>query len=79
MSQMESKTLAEDKNLTINYLSGTNGLFVEPDKKMLAKVINNLLSNAIKYTNNGEVTLLTSYDKERIKIEVKDTGIGIRG
>lgn len=76
-SVMLYKTLAEDKNLEIKYSSGTNGLLVELDKKMFSKVINNLLSNAIKYTNQGEVIISTTNNNGVLKIEVKDTGIGI--
>ena len=71
------KTFAEDKHLTINFAAGTNGLLVELDKKMLTKILNNLLSNAIKYTNEGGITISTTYNYGRINIEVEDTGIGI--
>ena len=71
------KALTEEKKLALNYSSGTNGLMVELDKKKLNKVLNNLLSNAIRYTKEGDITVSTSCLSGKIKIEVKDTGIGI--
>ncbi len=53
------------------------------DDIRVRQIINNLLSNAVKYTNRGYVTLAISFAKEEsdeisVKIEVKDSGIGIR-
>jgi signal transduction histidine kinase/CheY-like chemotaxis protein len=50
------------------------------DKEKLTKVVNVLVDNAVKYTNKGFVTIAASLLEERelVKIEVKDTGIGIQ-
>ncbi len=57
-----------------------------PPKKLLAfcdsdkieQVIGNLVDNAMKYTEpRGKVFLRLSSDKDHVKIEVEDTGIGI--
>ena len=45
----------------------------------LKQVVINLLSNAVKYNNEyGNVTISSVVNKDRIKIIVKDTGIGLR-
>ncbi len=51
---------------------------VESDPKLLKNIIINLISNAIKYSDEGsEVEIRVSEKKESIKIEIKDSGIGI--
>jgi signal transduction histidine kinase len=51
---------------------------VRLDRNILRHVLQNLLSNASKYSNEGdEVGLRISVQSERVKIEVKDKGIGI--
>lgn len=47
------------------------------DKERMTQVINNLLENSIRYTKNGKITLSVRKEKERVKIEISDTGIGI--
>jgi PAS domain S-box-containing protein len=49
------------------------------DKGLLRVALNNLLTNAIKYSNaGGTVTLGAEDDAEKLRIFVRDTGIGIR-
>lgn len=57
------------------------GLF--GDERRIKQVVLNLLTNAVKYTREGSVTLafygeMTSQDRARLNISVRDTGIGIR-
>lgn len=48
------------------------------DKLLLEIIMRNLLSNAIKYTKpDGSITLIAFKTETEIKIQVKDTGIGI--
>ena len=48
------------------------------DKSRLIKAIGNLLDNAIKFTQNGEVNMRSNLLKDKLKITISDTGIGIR-
>ena len=47
------------------------------DLMLLETVLRNLLSNAIKYTASGQVSIVASGGEDGIKIEVRDTGVGI--
>ncbi len=73
----EAKPLA----LTVQIDPALTGMFVgDPDR--LRQVLLNLLNNAVKFTAVGGVTLTLSSEPVtdsvcRIRVEVKDTGIGI--
>jgi len=81
--------LAQERNLEVSVkkpnfsakggsASGGNIPLVWCDYKKTAHVISNLLDNAVYYTRKGAVTL--SYEmtgKDYLKINIKDTGVGI--
>lgn len=55
-----------------------DNLTVQADKEKLKQVIINLVDNAISYTpDNGKITLRIKETTDFIRIQVKDTGIGI--
>jgi PAS domain S-box-containing protein len=48
------------------------------DSSLLKHIVMNLLSNAIKFSNtNASISIETAVTKKSIKLEVKDSGIGI--
>src|SRR5690606_28381144 len=52
------------------------------DQLRLKQILYNVIGNAIKFTDNGEIIVNVSYEKEQdnkpvLKFLVKDTGIGI--
>ncbi|TGL45276.1 ATP-binding protein [Leptospira perdikensis] len=56
--------------------------FLITDQRRFAQVLTNLLSNAVKFTEKGSITVLVETiilkkDMVRLKVSVKDTGIGI--
>ncbi len=66
----------DKKNISVN-ITG-KPVLVWGVKKILDEMLYNLFDNAIKYNKeNGSIVIITSYDNERAKIIVKDTGIGI--
>jgi signal transduction histidine kinase/two-component SAPR family response regulator len=50
-------------------------VYVDPD--MWEKVVMNLLSNALKFTFSGGIAITTRRDGDALRLEVRDTGIGI--
>ncbi|MDO6759929.1 two-component regulator propeller domain-containing protein [Tamlana sp. 2_MG-2023] len=70
--------LARQKNINLKVIPSAKAIFFWFDSDMMYKIINNLLSNAIKYTpENGAVTVCITELDAKVKIEIKDTGIGI--
>ncbi len=66
-----------DKNININK-NIQNDVNLMGDMDYLKRIFVNIISNAIKYTNeNGSVSVSLEQIKDKIRIIVKDTGIGI--
>jgi signal transduction histidine kinase len=59
------------------YIDPTCPLF-ETDKTKVKQILLNLLSNAVKFTNRGSVTLTTACEGDVVRLEVIDTGVGIK-
>jgi PAS domain S-box-containing protein len=56
-----------------------NGLPVMmSDGTKIKQVLLNLLSNAVKFTNKGGVTVRVRVENDMVRVDIEDTGIGIR-
>ena len=71
----EFSPLAREKGLQLNCINSS--LMVDTDPQLLERVLRNLLSNAIRYTPQGKVIIGCRRDKQNVRIEVWDSGIGI--
>lgn len=71
----EMSMKAKEKGLLFN--SRIQDCYISADKTYLYRIVQNLASNAVKYTNRGKVLLTVRVVKERVRIELRDTGIGI--
>jgi|GEM_PF-2707317 len=73
-----NKNIALKKNIDLVYDLEDNGN-IYADKNMLEIVIRNLLQNAIKFTPKGGNILIKTerFDLSRIRVSVKDSGIGM--
>lgn len=70
------ESTAEKRNISIS-VSGENAQ-VFGVRNIIDEMIYNLCDNAIKYNrDNGSVYVTVTNEKDTVKIEVKDTGIGI--
>ncbi|MDJ0726103.1 MAG: ATP-binding protein [Prochloraceae cyanobacterium] len=78
---------AQEKNLALNTQFKNVPDRIRADDKRLRQILINLLNNAIKYTDRGKVILRVTginnidpnkaLQKQRIRFEVIDTGVGI--
>ncbi|HZA55611.1 MAG TPA: ATP-binding protein [Candidatus Udaeobacter sp.] len=74
------KPMADAKNVAINVDAPVDNDIVTLDPLRFKQVLYNLLSNAIKYNyDNGDVKVAVSVNEQKqIRLQVKDTGIGIK-
>ena len=76
------KIQADIKNLHFKILNNfqNNDLPMQTDSRRIKQILINLLNNAIKFTIKGciQLNVLKTDNKEIIKFEVIDTGIGIK-
>ncbi len=68
---------AEQRGLKLNYKQDKENHNVFGDKNKLRQVMNNLIDNSIKYTKEGSVNVSVTKVKNKIRFEVKDTGMGV--
>ena len=67
------------KHLVVERALARAGLAVRADPKELHQILASILSNAAKYTGDGgTITLGADIEGEKVRIWVRDTGIGIR-
>jgi signal transduction histidine kinase len=73
------RPMPSQKNITINTDTPADDDLVNLDPVRFMQILQNLLSNAVKFTpENGVVNITARLDEQkRIRLEVKDTGIGI--
>ncbi|MFH1703655.1 MAG: HAMP domain-containing sensor histidine kinase [Nitrospirota bacterium] len=72
----EMRLLFRDKNLSLELL-GKQDLSVNVDAEKLEIIVRNILSNALKFSEKGRVSILYGKEKERVFIDIRDTGKGI--
>ncbi|MDO5979899.1 response regulator [Flavivirga spongiicola] len=72
------KDLFDAKGISFSLKNDTKDLAFKVDEYIFSKSINNLLNNALKFTSNGgSVSLNACLEKQSLKIELTDNGIGI--
>jgi len=72
--------LAKKKNITIHSEIAPQVESITLDQQKFRQVLFNLLSNAVKFTDNeGRVEIIAGlHEANRLRLQVRDTGIGIR-
>jgi len=74
METLEGQAKAQGLGM---FRRGHTGLILYTDQKRLFQSLLNLVSNAVKYTETGQVEVSVVDLSNLVRIEVKDTGIGI--
>ena len=68
---------ANQKGLSLTFVKSSDHGDIISDRQRIQQVLLNLLNNAIKFTDKGYVTIRCSKEKDFVRVEVSDTGIGI--
>lgn len=69
---------AEQKGISLVYQTlSPLPKVVQADDKRLRQVLLNLLGNAVKFTETGTIIFQVGYHEQKIRFQVKDSGIGI--
>ena len=75
----ECKSLADAKNIVLSFSENVEPVFVLYDPRWCAEALFNIFENAVKYTpENGSITVAVTEYEMFIRIDVTDTGRGIR-
>lgn len=74
----EFKPLTREKNLKLSYINKAKNTKIVADYYSVGQILQNLIDNAVKYTLEGSVqVILEEWHNDKIRVLVKDTGIGI--
>jgi signal transduction histidine kinase/DNA-binding NarL/FixJ family response regulator len=72
------KTTAAEKNIALRLnIDNSAPKYIYGDPHRIRQVVTNLVNNAIKFTDVGYVEVFAALKDGLIRIEIKDTGIGI--
>lgn len=71
----EFDALAGAKSLALRCRPTT--AWVDSDPLLLERILRNLISNALRYTERGGILIACRQRRDRIVVEVRDSGIGI--
>jgi two-component system phosphate regulon sensor histidine kinase PhoR len=67
----------KDKQLSLVMEVKENLPTIKADLFKLEQMMVNLLDNAVKYTDRGEIAVSADVHEKRVRIQVRDTGIGV--
>lgn len=73
---IEFQPICEKKGLELEF--GEVDEFVLSDFELLSRLVRNLISNAVRYTDRGRVSVTTRHEGPFVRLEVQDTGCGIK-
>ena len=73
----EFKSISDDKRLDLKFTHSEENSFITADRYTVNQVFQNLINNAIKYTLKGYVEVYVKNLNNKVKVEIRDSGIGM--
>ena len=77
MERLENEHAPDAQAKNLAFRCDSSDFVVRSDPALLERILRNFVSNAIRYTAKGEVRIACVGDRNHVRIEVRDTGIGI--
>jgi signal transduction histidine kinase/HAMP domain-containing protein len=68
---------AKQKRIKLIHGNASEKITIESDEDKCRHILINLIGNAIKFSEKGKVEVAAGIEEDKLKIEVRDTGIGI--
>jgi len=68
---------AKDKGIYLKLEKPVGPCLIKADESKIKAAIVNIFDNSVKYTKEGGVTMKLEVKKEKVRISIKDTGMGI--
>ena len=73
-----TEVYANEKNINLIFDTNVEEFMINADLEAIDRIVMNLLSNAIKFSPaNGVIEVTVNAEKGKVKISVKDNGMGI--
>ena len=69
--------VAEEKGIQIISEISQELPIMESDEATVNQIFQNILGNAVKFTEQGNITVVADSDDRRVRVIIKDSGIGI--
>jgi len=69
--------LADRKTLALRQRGPCAGVPMTSDERKVRQILTNLVANAVKFTPYGEVSAWAEAEGDRVRLVVRDTGVGI--
>ena len=74
---LKQKEYANKKGLTLDLKIADGVYIINGDLLELGEAIKNLIDNSINYTQKGNISISLSSGSNQVRLEIKDTGVGI--
>ena len=68
---------AQTRGIELNVTCEQDVLFARIDRSIYARILHNLLHNAFKFTPAGSITVNVASERDWIRVDITDTGVGI--
>lgn len=73
-----NQSYSDQFGIKIEITKSIKETYIKADKDRILQVMSNLISNAVKFSNpDGKVTITAETENNKIKVSIKDNGIGI--